>query len=86
MADDLGSSSTTARSPRNSWIIDFDEKNGTKVIEVCSNSTENDRKVGDDGILMDIIQLSPWMTVTITFVYGVLCGMYSFFRSVIFID
>ncbi|XP_050300643.1 toll-like receptor 2 isoform X2 [Anthonomus grandis grandis] len=65
---------------RNSWIFEQEDDklaNKTTIIEICStNATiENNKKLKNDSILMNIISLSPWTAVSLIFVYGVLCGL-----------
>ncbi|CAG9762465.1 unnamed protein product [Ceutorhynchus assimilis] len=71
MSEDINDSSSS--SPiKNSWIFDDNDNKITK----CINSTGNVAEPSDeDSLLVEIINLSPLTTMTIVFVYGVLCGM-----------
>ncbi|XP_066245447.1 slit homolog 3 protein-like [Euwallacea similis] len=58
---------------RNSWILEQKvESNKCEVVK-CENVTTIVKE--SQSLLMNIIQLSPWISVSIIFVYGVLCGM-----------
>lgn len=73
MADDVPT--TPLITDRNSWMVeDNADDDVIKRIEECRNASTNNVELEPPGLLMEIIQLSPWTTLSIVFFYGLLCG------------
>jgi len=58
--------------PSNSWIYEETEVNQTRIIEVCSNSSNTHEQ---KDLLMEIIELSPILSVIIPFLLGLGLGL-----------
>lgn len=64
---------------KNVWIYDEDEEGmkNIKVVEVCeSNNQSVSFNSGTDGVLMEIIGMSPIISIVIIFAFGMFLGMY----------
>ncbi|XP_066145146.1 matrix-remodeling-associated protein 5-like [Euwallacea fornicatus] len=58
---------------RNSWIFEQETRNIESEDVKCENVKTIVKE--SQSLLLEVIQLSPWISVSVIFVYGVLCGM-----------